>query len=381
VHKRNLKKILIVRLSSLGDVIQTLPIPTVVKQAYPEAEIGWVIDRELAPAIAGHDDLSRIHLCDRTLWSRSLANPREWGKALLEAKLFIDEIRAVGYDCALDVQGLMMSAIIPFFAGISQRIGFAHGREFSHLFYTERHVTKTEYFAIDRLHIDHMTTLTRAIGCDADNYSIKLPAVTDTAWLRVDKLLFGRFRSAEPLVAIAPATQWKSKAWPLEHWASLIDLILKQTKANILLIGTRPDSSTTSRLFSCLGKAAEGRLIDLTGATSIQELYALFQRVAVVVGADTAPPHIAAAAGCHVICLFGATPPLRTKPVGRGQVSLIIGQPRLACQPCQQRTCRYHTTECMRRLMPADVFAKVAEAIRTLNADHRAPASDFASSA
>jgi heptosyltransferase-1 len=363
VPKRNFKKILIVRLSSLGDVIQTLPIPTVVKQTYPDAEIGWAIDRELAPAIDGHTDLSRIHLCDRIRWSQSLKNPFEWVKTLREIALFIEEIKAVGYDCALDVQGLMKSAIIPFLAGISERIGFAHRREGSHFFYTERHLTKTEYFDPDRMHTDHMIALTRAIGCDPVNYSIKLPPITDAARLKMDRLLNSSFRFAQPLVAIAPATQWKSKEWPLKHWLSLVDFILNETHASILLIGAGTDSSTISRLVACLGNAGEGRLLDLTGTTSIQDLYALFRRVALVVAADTAPLHIAAAAGCRVIGLFGATPTNRTGPIGHGQISVMTGKPPLSCQPCQQRTCRFETTECMLRLTPVDVFTSVTKAI------------------
>ena len=363
VRKRNFKKILIVRLSSLGDVMQTLPIPTVVKQTYPEAEIGWAIDRELAPAIDGYTALSHIHLCDRTRWSRSLRNPSEWVRTLREIKHFIDEIRAVEYDCALDVQGLMKSAIIPFLAGISERIGFAHRREGSHLFYTERYLTKAEYFAPDRMHTDHMMALTRAIGCDPVSYSIDLPPITNAARLKVDRLLCSTFRLARSLVAIAPATQWKSKEWPLEHWFSLVDLILNETHAAILLIGAGADSSTTSRLVARFGNAAEGRLLDLTGTTSIQELYALFRRVAIVVAADTAPLHIAAAAGCRVIGLFGATPTNRTGPIGHGQILVMTGKPPLACQPCQQRTCRFDTTECMQRLTPTEVFASLSEVL------------------
>lgn len=364
MSKQNFERILIVRLSSLGDVIQTLPIPSIVKQTYPEAEIGWAIDRELAPAIVGHADISRIHLCDRNRWSRNLWNPQKWHQTLREAKLFIDEIRAVSYDCALDVQGLMKSAVIPFLAGISKRIGFAHYREFSHLFYTERYLTKREYFAPNRMHIDHMMELARAIGCDPSNYSMKLPTVKDAARRQVGKLLSDILPSSQPLIAIAPATQWKSKEWPLEHWLSLIDFILKETQAKILVIGASADASKSSRLLGHLGSRTQERLLDLTGATSIQDLYALFERVTLLVAADTAPLHIAAAAGCRVIGLFGATPPERTGPIGRGKISIMVGKVPLPCRPCQQRTCRYYTTECMRGLLPTDLFDYIAEAIQ-----------------
>ena len=356
VPKRNFKRILIVRLSSLGDVIQTLPIPSVVRAAYPDAEIGWAIDRELASAIAGHPDVDHIHPCDRLQWGQNLKYPFKWYPIAGAAARFVEEIRTIGYDCALDVQGLLKSAAIPLLARIPIRIGFGHRRELSHLFYKERYLNRTEYFDRDRMHVDHMMALASAIGCETSNYSIQLPPVTVESRTKMDALLGNGAGHNTPLIAIAPATQWTSKEWPFEHWLSLTRMILEQTSANVLLIGAPTDAPVTVRLLGMLGDTVRQRVLDLAGRTSIPELYALLQKVAVMVAADTAPLHIAGAAGCDLVGLFGATPTLRTGPMGRGNIALLSLQPKLACQPCQKRLCRYGTTACMRDLKPDIVF-------------------------
>ncbi len=370
---RNFKRILIVRLSSLGDVIQTLPIPTVVREAYPDAEIGWAIDRELAPAIAGHPDINHIHLCDRLIWSRRLKNPFEWFRIAAEARRFIEEIRGVGYDCALDVQGLLKSAVIPLFAGIRPRIGFAHGRELSHLFYTERYLSNVQYFDHDRMHVDHMMALAETIGCHIDNYSVRLPPAAPASRAKIDALV--RFGRPSTIVGIAPATQWKSKQWPIEHWLSLLKMILQRTNVNVVLIGAPSDAVQTSHLIEALDDAARARVLDLAGKTSIVDLYALVERIPIMVAADTAPLHIAGAAGCTLIGLFGATPTHRTGPIGSGPITLMTAEPKLACQPCQERVCRFGTTECMRNLRVERVFAVLDYALRASEASDRKLAS------
>lgn len=361
---RNFKKILLVRLSSLGDVIQTLPLPAVVRRAFPQASIGWAIDTELAPAIRGHPGVDYIHSCDRNRWGRALKNPLRWPRIACEARAFIEEIRAVGYDCALDVQGLLKSALIPFFAGIHPRIGFAHRRELTQFFYTERYVTKDEYFDPNRMHVDHMLALARMIGCDTQRYEVRLPQLEPEYRSQVDLLLSRAFEYAKPLVAITPGTQWASKRWPLKHWLALLRMVLAETDANLVLVGSDADATIAADLLEELGSAARGRVLNLAGMTSVRELYALFERVTVAVAADTAPLHIAGAAGCDLIGLFGATPASRTGPLSRARVAIMTAVPQLSCQPCQQRVCRYGTTECMHRLMPAEVFIALREALQ-----------------
>ena len=133
-------KILLVRFSALGDVIQTLPILTMLRDGFPDAKIGWAIDTELAPAIEGHPALDYVHRCSRRSWSRALSNPGKWPQAAREFRGLSMRCEAVHYDVSIDAQGLLKTALLPYMAGVKQRIGFRHGREFSSVFYTERHL-------------------------------------------------------------------------------------------------------------------------------------------------------------------------------------------------------------------------------------------------
>ncbi len=340
--------------------MQTLPLPTIIRRSLPHTEIGWAIDCELAQAIEGHPHIDFLHRCDRTRWGREISNPANWPRIAAEMRRFIREIQGMDYDLAIDAQGLFKSAIIPFAARIRRRLGFAHLREFSSVFYTERFVSRGEYFRLDRHHLSHMVRLLRAIGCEEADCDPILPAPPAQSVARIDSLL-AEFRRAAPLIAIAPFTQWESKRWPIQRWRDLVRRILDETDANLVLIGTGGDRKASSEMVSALGEPARRRLLDLTGNTSIADLYALLRRISVTIAADTAPLHVAAAAGCpQTIGLFGSTSPHRTGPLGPGGKRIISAEPNLPCQPCLQRTCRYGTTECMRRITPDRVFTALS---------------------
>lgn len=194
---------------------------------------------------------------------------------------------------------------------------------------------------------------------------MSLPEVAPHHRAAVARFLDGARDPSRALIAIAPATQWKSKQWPPEHWIALMRLLLVRTAATIVLIGSSADGALLARLASAVESAAStGRVLNLAGQTSAPQLYALLERTAVLIAADTAPLHIAGAAGCHLIGLFGATPADRTGPLGSARMALLTATPPLACQPCQQRECPLGTTECMQRLTPEQVLAAVFDALR-----------------
>ena len=232
-------KILLVRFSALGDVIQTLPILTMLRDGFPDAKIGWAIDTELAPAIEGHPALDYIHRCSRRSWSQALSNPTKWSTAARGFQAFVDEVRAVHYDVSIDAQGLFKTALLPYLAGVKRRIGFRHGREFSSVFYTERHLRRGEYFDPAVCHLEHMAHLAYNVGAADVRYTIEPPRVSDSARRRVAELLDGAFANNAPLVAMAPATQWVSKHWPDEYWVTLIAQLLAETDFSHALIAEK----------------------------------------------------------------------------------------------------------------------------------------------
>ena len=111
-------------------------------------------------------------------------------------------------------------------------------------------------------------------------------------------------------------------------------------------------------------RRGQARILNLAGRTAMPELYALLDRVPIVIAADTAPLHAAGAARCaHLIGLYGPTPGTRTGPCGSPDIRLLCAAPKLECQPCRRPRCRYGTNQCMRNIAPADVFAELLQAL------------------
>jgi heptosyltransferase I len=357
-------KILLVRFSALGDVIQTLPVLSMLRHSFPEAKIGWAIDTELAPMVEGHPALDHLHRCSRRSWSQAILRPERWPAAVRDFRAFVDEVGAVGYDVSIDAQGLFKTALLPVLAGIKRRIGYKHGREFSSIFYTEQHVRRDRYFDPAVFHLEHMGELARAIGATDLRYAVEPPAVPQLAKQRIAALLDG-FAATAPIVAISPATQWMSKHWPEEYWTELVSRLLSDTDLNVLFQGAPGDSPLCERILSGIPRELiAGRVLNVCGKVPIADMCALYQRVQAAIGPDSAPLHIAGAVGVPaLIGIYGPTGYRRTPPIGSPQIRLLSSEGQLACQPCHKRVCPLGTTECMLRIQPGEVFQALLSAL------------------
>lgn len=335
------------------------------RDGFPEAKIGWAIDTGLAPAIEGHPALDYIHRCSRRSWSRALPHPTKWASTYGEFQAFIGEVRSVGYDVAIDVQGLFKTALVPYLAGIKRRIGYRHGREFSSMFYTERYLERDEYFDPAVSHLQHMAELARSLGAGEVRQTIEPPHVTDATREHVTELLRGAFSTHAPTVAIAPATQWASKMWPVEHWSALLRQILQETDLNLIVQGSAADAKVGQQVLREFSPTQlQGRVCDLFGKLPIAEMYALYERVQVAVGSDSAPLHVAGAMRVPVLIgIYGPTGYRRTPPIGSPHIKLFSTEGELPCQPCHKRVCPLGTTECMNLITPAKVFDALLEGL------------------
>ncbi len=362
-------KILIVRFSALGDVIQTLPMLTWLRRSFPDAKIGWAINEELASAIEGHPCLDFIHPIARKRWSRELKDPKQWGQVSREFRQYIDNIKAVDYDVAIDTQSLFKTAATIYFAGIKRRVGLDHNRELSGLFLNEKYISKQEYFDPAVHHMEHFAILARAVGCTDLEYGIQAPPVPPEMESKVCNLITSGLPNRKPIVAVAPGTQWVSKLWPEQYWVGLISTILKQTDLNVLMVGSPGDASLCERIVKAIpAEQLNDRVFDISGKTNIREMYAVYQNVAAAIGPDSAPQHIAGAVKTPcTIAIFGPTEYRRTPPFGSPVVASLSTEGTLSCQPCHKKTCRLGTTECMAGVTVDSVFAELIQGLNTCN--------------
>jgi heptosyltransferase-1 len=336
-------KVLITRLSAHGDVIQTLPLLSALKTARPDVHIGWLVEASAAPLLENHPLIDRLHVLP-TKKDRSL------GKRLAVLKT----LRAERYEMALDVQGLLKSAIWPFLAGIPVRVGYRWTREMAWLFYT-RTVAR---HALDNPYLPTVEVFLRLAGPvlgtrQKPAVQFQIPPLHPDSEARAAHWLEGL---PGPVVALAPATIWPSKHWPEGHWAELMQALQTQS---VLVLGAEKDRALVNRLVQqAFGGQWPEHWRDLTGHTTLKDLYALFAKVAVFIGPDSAPLHIANAVGhTRIVGLYGPTAPGRTGPIGPGHVTLHTD---LACQPCFKKRCPLQTGECLTRVTPAQVLETLA---------------------
>jgi len=316
--------ILVVKPSSLGDVTHALPAVNLLRTGFPDSFISWIVNDELADVVRCCPGV------DETIpFSR-----RRWGSARNVGELlaFVRSVRSRKYDVAVDFQGLLRSGLISFASRAPRRIGYANAREGAILFYTERVTVPEEIkHAVDK----NFHLVRQAFGLDGTPCFPSLRA-PQSAEAEADRLLAAHdLDSVRPLVGVAPAARWNSKAWPTEFFARVLDtLATTRPDARFWLIGTADEKAIGQALLEACTHAAPENLM---GKTSLPTLIALLQRSKVVVTNDTGPMHLAAAVGVRTVAVFGPTEPDLTGPYGQHH---IVYRARECPQaPCFKKVC------------------------------------------
>jgi len=315
-------RILIVKPSSFGDIVMTLPALALLRRKHPEAEIGWFVNAEFADLLDGHPMLARLHTWDRGRRGSALGFLRGAGAL----RPIIGEMRTIGYDVAYDFQGLFRSAWVARRSGAPVRIGFRDGRELSTLFYTERRTTpETAVHAVDRY---------RNL-VDPDNHDeVTFPLVIDDTAAASARSLLEELglKPGERFVVINPGARWPSKRWPPESFGKVAAWIHNHAGLRSVCVGA-PAFRNAAREVAAAGGDV---VLDATGRTSLKQLAALLRDALFMVTNDSGPMHLAAAAGTPVVALFGPTDPTRIGPYGPGHE---VVQVEVECAPCSKRDC------------------------------------------
>ena len=334
-------KILIVKMSAIGDVIHTLPALNALRRHFPRAWIDWLVEADAADLVRGHQALDRVIVSQRKKWMKGLKGPhwRENGRKIIE---FVRLLRETHYDMVLDFQFLLKSGLLVALARADRKIGFDRGMEHmehSYLFLNDRMPpVDMEVHALER-----NLRLVRYLGIAAHRVAYHLPiAPADVKWVE-GYLQAAGIDSSQPLVAINPVAKWDTKLWSNQQFAQLADLLVHQFGAAVVLTGSAQDKALIASIQSLMQHPA----VNAAGKTRLTALAALYQKAAMLISTDTGPMHLAAAVDTPVVALFGPTAPWRTGPYGNGHV--VVRHP-VACSPCFKRKCPIKTHDCMARL-------------------------------
>ena len=338
-------KILILKPSSLGDVIQALPVLRLLKLHYPDSEIFWWIDSALAPLIEGDPDLTGIVRFERKRW----AKPQYWPEMVRSIRW----LRAQNFDLVIDLQCLLRSATFAWLARGKFLVGLDEVREGARGFYDLAAPRKTFHTHA----VDWYLAVLPPLGVPVHKNFIWLPERAQIAG-DVNRKWFSENLKLKTqnskLVLLQPGARWKNKRWPAKYFAELVrSLAEKFPDVRYAILGDKGDQPLGEMIL----QAAPERCVNLCGATSLPEMMEWVRRCDLMVTNDTGPMHVAAALGKPLLALFGPTAPERTGPYGQLENVLRLD---LACSPCLSSRCSIETTDaCLRALPPALVFERV----------------------
>jgi heptosyltransferase I len=305
---RNLKRILIVRLSSMGDVVHALPAATALRQAFPDATIGWLIEERWAellctlstprsgPRSPQRPLVDAVHTVNLKRWRSSLLASQTWERIAAS----LSDLRAAHYEVALDLQGAMRSAIVARWSGAPTLYGAANPRENpASLWYTRKVVTRSthvveQYCEVADALIGRHTDIPDAVlPCD--------PLAEERVLQRLQD------RGIRDFVILNPGAGWGAKQWPATRYGEVARSLAQQGVRSIVNFGPKEDSLAKE------SEAASGGAGEAM-SFSISELIALTRHARLFIGGDTGPMHLAAALHIPVVALFGPTSPARNGP-------------------------------------------------------------------
>lgn len=310
-------KIVIIKPSALGDIVQSLPVLTGLRRQWPDAQIDWIVNDNLKDILAGHPALNRAIGYPRKRW-RSLYH-------LPEMRRWTRRLRLQKYDLSIDLQGLFRTGMMTWAAGAQRRLGLQSAREGARFFYNET-ILDNPLSAAER----YLTCL-EYLRIPLQPYDFQLKARVPLPQAAAS---FGSY------IALHPYSRWETKLWPWRYYQELIDSLPDR---RFIVVGEGP-------WFPLMAPA---RLLDLRGKLTLAELVTVLDRAQGLLSTDSGPAHISGALGKPTLVLFGATDWRKTKPVG---LKVEAHHANLFCSPCLKRTCwRDEPMECMVMTPPEKV--------------------------
>jgi heptosyltransferase-1 len=333
----NPKRILIILNGAIGDVVRALPLLGRIRRGFPNAHIAWAIEPKSAPILEGHPWLDATILYDRSRAPWSFAP-------------FLKRVHDGRFDLAIDLQRHLKSGIISMVSGARERIGFSaeNTKELNHWFSTRRIEPQPEM----RLKLLQYQAFGDALG---------LPPTPIEFGLEASPAERGRSRellkdAPRPLLGVILGSSWPSRIYFPKSIATVIRGVCDRSSIKgdrpalfPLLLGGPDETALASEVMRELGSI---EALNLAGKTSLRDLIAIFPECDAAFGPDSGPMHMAAAVGCPVVSLWGATSPRRSAPWGFDDLAISGDIP---CHPCYLRKCPVGR-ECMHRIAPEMVI-------------------------
>lgn len=328
-------RILIIRLSAIGDVVVTTPVSRALREHFPDAHLAWVVEPGASDILAGNPYLDEV-----IVWQRP--------KGALTPRHMLDlrrQLRGGEWDWAIDCQGLLRSALVARLAGARTIVGNRNAKEAADLLYHVR-VARS---GSDRSSRQRCLDLLAPLGVHSQDRRMVLPVGDQERAAAADTLEESGVSPGEPYACLVPATTWRQKHWFEDRWAELAGLFRRNLGLTPVLMGSRADRA----LVDAIASRSTGDCVSAAGKTSLRTAAAMLKGARLTVSVDTALMHASVAVGTPTVGLAGAS----WWPGFQDYENFSLLREPMSCSPCLHRpTCggRY---DCMRALTADRVLA------------------------
>ncbi len=344
-------RVLIVKMSALGDIIHALPVLDYLHQVSSGIEVDWVVEEPFREILEGNPLISRLHCVRTKVWRKRPFSAATRG----EINTVRAALREREYDLVFDIQGNLKSGLVTWLTGADNRIGFEREalQEAANLLFTTRQVPlrRQDYHITDQ----YLRIVSVSFGRDFNLLQLSSDIYTSPEDDEAARTLLATM--SDGLVFLFHyGTTWQTKYWFEEAWVDLGKRLLESHPESSILMswGNDDERAAATRLAAAIGPGV--RILD---RYSLKAFAALLKKVDLVIGGDTGPIHIAAAAGTPTVSLFRASDGKRSGPRGPGHV---IVQTNIHCSPCFRTECDKND-KCMRTIHVDDVMKAVEKAL------------------
>ncbi|WP_324332191.1 glycosyltransferase family 9 protein [Methylomusa anaerophila] len=345
-------RFLIIRLSSIGDVLHSTPVARALKTALPACHITWLVGEVPAELLFYNPFIDDVYVWPRERWEKALRSG-DFGEAWRLWRQLQVDLRGKNFDAVLDIHGLFLTGMIAAASGVRRRIGMSGAREMNYLFMSET-ATGT---ADSRHFILRYLSVLKPLGIHTTDAQMNLFLSAEAVSFAEEFLQFNGVKKNKCLITINPSTTWPAKNWPAEHFVSVINRLGEQ--AQVLLCGGPSDRKLADEII----RQVEVPLIDAVGRTNLLQMAALLSRSTILLTGDTGPLHMAVALNVPTVSIFGATDPAVYGPFTGPHVVLRAST---ECSPCNKRKCPRQDVACMRSVSPDSVIREIGIILKNL---------------
>ncbi len=330
------KKILLIRLRRIGDILMTSPAVTALKEHFPESRLFYIVEEPYRELVEGNPYLDEVIVLPA-------------GQSRQEFFALIGKIRKSRFDAVVDFHGGPRAALLTLFSGAKTRIGYKV--KYKSFIY---HQKISRGSLTSPVHsVENHLNLVRALSVPSDlKPPLFMPEAQEEERNKVESLLEANNLRSFNLIILHISAGNSFRHWGQENIVKLLSLLSQHKELRVILVGSKEDEPVSSRIIN----QSPPVVSNFTGLLNLRELRFLIRKAAFFIGPDSGPMHIAATTDTPIIAYFGPTLPAHFSPWMK---EAVILQKELNCRPCRQRQCIHNDFRCIRTISPQDVYRSI----------------------